>query len=335
MDDATIHGALGLAIPRKQNVLSVAMCVLVAGAAWLPGCGADGDDSTGGAEATSLATSDSTTTSGAEQTTGQTSATATAATAATTGSTTGASSTGAGSDSDGSAFVMDPDGGGAANECDVWAQDCPDGEKCMPWANDGTGGWNATKCTPVDANPKQPGDPCTGTGGAASGHDDCDLASICWGQDEMGVGTCVGFCEGSEAAPTCSDPSMGCTIANDGVLILCLPSCNPLLQDCAEGSGCYVEPNGEFLCSPDYSGAMGASGDPCAYIEACDPGLFCANPDQVPDCAGDSGCCTEFCDTTAPNSCAGMAGGAECVPFFEDGQAPPGVENVGGCLIPA
>jgi hypothetical protein len=29
-------------------------------------------------------------------------------------------------------FIEGPDGGSAAIECDVWHQDCPPGEKCMP-----------------------------------------------------------------------------------------------------------------------------------------------------------------------------------------------------------
>ncbi|MEX1364969.1 MAG: hypothetical protein AB1Z98_17710, partial [Nannocystaceae bacterium] len=31
-------------------------------------------------------------------------------------------------------------------QCSLFAQDCPDGEKCMPWANDGGDAWNATIC---------------------------------------------------------------------------------------------------------------------------------------------------------------------------------------------
>src|SRR4029078_9155118 len=34
-------------------------------------------------------------------------------------------------------FIQNPDGGNVSNECDIWAQDCPEGEKCMPWDNAG------------------------------------------------------------------------------------------------------------------------------------------------------------------------------------------------------
>ena len=38
-----------------------------------------------------------------------------------------------------------------AQECDMWTQNCPEGEKCMPWANDNGGAWNSSKCSPIDS----------------------------------------------------------------------------------------------------------------------------------------------------------------------------------------
>ena len=43
-------------------------------------------------------------------------------------------------------FINPPDGGSTI-ECDIWADDCPRGTKCMPWAADGGSTWNATKCS--------------------------------------------------------------------------------------------------------------------------------------------------------------------------------------------
>lgn len=83
----------------------------------------------------------------------------------------GAGEDGAGT---GGLFLSEPDGGGTGFECDVFAQDCPPGEKCVPWANDGGGVWNATRCSPVDDDPAAPGEPCTVEGGPTSGIDDCD-----------------------------------------------------------------------------------------------------------------------------------------------------------------
>jgi hypothetical protein len=229
-----------------------------------------------------------------------------------------------------------PDDGGY--DCDVWEQDCEEGEKCMPWSSDGTT-WNALKCTPVDANPKQPGDECVVEGNGASGIDDCDLGSMCWDVDpETNLGTCVAFCQGSEAAPTCDDPETNCVIANEGVLILCLPNCDPLVQDCPSGQACYPVYEG-FNCAPDVSGAdMGGYGDPCEYINVCDPGLFCASAEAVPGCPGSQGCCSEFCDLSAPDpnaACSGVADGQECTMWYDEGAAPPGFEDLGACVIPS
>jgi hypothetical protein len=212
-----------------------------------------------------------------------------------------------------------------------------EGEKCMPWANDGGNAWNATRCSPVDRNPAQVGDPCTVEGSGVSGIDNCAISSMCWNVDpETNMGQCVAFCSGSEANPVCEDPQTSCSILNEGTLILCLPNCDPLLQDCQEGEGCYVT-NDTFSCVPDAGGEMGAFGEGCEFLNVCDPGLFCANPDGVPDCAGSIGCCSSFCDFSDPDAsaaCPGAAGGQECVLFYEEGQAPPGYEDVGVCLIP-
>jgi hypothetical protein len=233
-------------------------------------------------------------------------------------------------------FLQMPDGAGTEVECDVWMQDCPEGEKCMPWANDGGSSWNATRCSPVDDNPGQVGDECMVEGSGVSGLDSCDVGSMCYYVDpETNVGTCVGFCQGSEDAPMC-ELGFLCSISNDGVLILCRRECDPLLQDCM-GSAACLPANGSdgFVCIVDASGEMGAPADPCEFLNACDPGLFCANAESVPDCAGASGCCSEFCDLTAPDpnaACSLM--GQTCIPWFEEGTAPPDLTHVGLCTLP-
>ena len=238
----------------------------------------------------------------------------------------------------GQGFIENPDGGTASFECDVWGQDCPDGQKCMPWDNSGQGAWNATKCTPLDPNPAQVGDECTVEGSGTSGVDNCALASMCWGVDpETNTGTCVSFCTGSEANPSCDNPSTTCSITNGGSLILCLPTCDPLVQDCADGQACYGVGNA-FICAPNASGPdLGNYGDPCEYLNVCNPGLFCAGAAGVPGCQGSSGCCSEWCDLSSPDGasqCSGVGGGQDCVAYFEPGQAPPGYADVGGCVIP-
>jgi hypothetical protein len=238
----------------------------------------------------------------------------------------------------GSGFIDTADGGTPSFECDVWTQDCPEGQKCMPWDNSGQGAWNATKCTPLNPNPDQVGDDCTVEGSGTSGVDSCAIASMCWAVDpETNVGTCVAFCTGTEANPSCDNPTTTCSITNSGSLILCLPVCDPLTQNCPDGQACYGVGNA-FICAPNASAADGGNyGDPCEYLNVCNPGLFCAGAAGVPGCQGSQGCCSNFCDLTSPDGasqCGGVGGGQECVPWFEENTAPPGFEDVGGCFIP-
>ncbi|MCA9695174.1 MAG: ribulose phosphate epimerase [Nannocystaceae bacterium] len=231
-------------------------------------------------------------------------------------------------------FVCETDMPGGTVECDIWAQDCPEGQKCMPWANDGGNSWNSTKCSDVQDNAGDKGDECTVEGSGVSGDDSCGLGLFCYYIDqETGVGTCIEMCQGSPEAAMC-DPGEVCAIANDGVLILCRPKCDPTLQDCEyPNTGCLPAANSnDFTCIIDASGQdAGAYGDPCEFINSCDPGLFCANADAVPDCQA-SGCCTLFCDINEADMCPE---GTQCTAWFEEGQAPPDYEHVGGCVIPA
>jgi hypothetical protein len=238
--------------------------------------------------------------------------------------------------SDGVVFLVEPDGGGVAFECDLFAQDCPEGQKCMPWGNDG-GTWNATRCSPIQDNPGQPGDECTVEGGAASGIDSCALGSMCWDVDpKTNTGLCVAMCTGDEANPICENPDTTCSIANDGAIVLCLPVCDPILQDCPEGQACYPVAE-DWVCGPDASGEMGGYGDPCEFINVCDPGLMCLDASATPNCMA-AGCCTEVCDLSDPagdGQCTGAPDGQTCQPWYEEGAAPPGYEDVGACALPA
>jgi hypothetical protein len=235
-----------------------------------------------------------------------------------------------GSSSSGCGFINCGDMPGGGGECDVFAQDCPDGQKCMPWANDGGSSWNATICTPVDAMPGLVGDDCQAEGGGLSGIDTCDKGLICWFLDPENKGTCIDMCEGTPEAPTCPDPGQTCDISNDGVIIVCLDTCNPLVQECPDGQICFFDGVNEFICDFDASGEEGQYQDPCAYINVCDYGLFCADPMGVPDCDSGDGCCAPYCSIMDPQCPMGTM----CEPWYTEGTAPPGQEDIGACLIP-
>lgn len=254
----------------------------------------------------------------------------------TTGTDTGTGTTGTTTSTSNGSFIDDTDTG-VEVRCSIWDQDCAPGEKCTFWASDGGNAWNATKCSPIAPDPAGVGEPCEVEGSGVSGIDTCDLHSMCFYVDpETLMGECVGFCVGEESDPTCVDEEATCSISADGVILVCLPTCAPLLQDCLRGRGCYGSGQ-DFECMPDASGDEGAAGDPCEYVNACDPGLQCVNAEGVPGCAGSQGCCSPHCDLSDPlasQGCPGFAGGQECVPWFDRGTAPAGYEDVGICIIP-
>ena len=241
-------------------------------------------------------------------------------------------------DETGVVFLL-PTDMGPTFQCDLFAQDCPPGEKCAAWANDGGNVWNASKCVPVVDDPAAVGEPCHVEGSGVSGIDDCDFGSMCFYVDpETMEGVCTPLCTGDESNPQCP-PHRFCTITGSGVPVLCLPRCRPLEQDCVEGQAC-VPIGDDWDCVPDASGEQGAYGDPCEHFDVCDPGLVCLGSTTVPPgeaCEGTIGCCTELCDVSLPLGdlqCAGAGGGQQCVPWYLPGAAPPGHEDVGVCTMP-
>ncbi len=242
-----------------------------------------------------------------------------------------------GSQGDGD-FIMEPDGGGkVCSCCDVFAQDCPQGEKCSAWANDAGDHWNGTRCSAIPRNPGQPGDPCTVDGGPASGVDDCDFGAMCWGVDPQTLeGTCVGLCMNSEDLPLCEDPNTGCIITNDGVLNLCLPSCDPLANDCGPDQACAPGDQG-FVCMSTIAGSTATEAEACTYAYDCEPGLLCrASLGVGPICdQGSPQCCTAYCDLLAAEPAALCPDPAHaCVSWWGQRQPPAGLEHVGICQLP-
>jgi len=228
--------------------------------------------------------------------------------------------TGAG-DGDGEMFLMNADLPGA-NTCDPWAQDCPEDEKCAAWASEG-GTWDANKCVPLLGNGVT-GDECM-YDGAAQGTDTCDVGYMCYYTTD-GIGSCIPLCTGNPDTKICPD-NFNCSISNQGSLLLCLNACDPLLQDCAQvDSGCFWD-GSLFNCDP--AGDL-LEGEPCGFINDCSAGHVCMGAESLPACNG-SACCAGFCDLSAPNC---QIANTECIAFYDEGQAPPGLEDVGVCVLP-
>jgi len=300
-------------------VLGLAIGATACGPAVVDGTG--GDSSTGSAETTTSSTMPSTNTSAPSTTLDDTSTTTIAD---------DSSSTDDVDDSAGSFYAVRPDGGGGPLDCDPFAQDCPPDEKCNAWAMEIT--WDSFRCVPLSDSPDATGDPCTVAGGPFSGIDSCALGAMCFHVDpDTNVGTCVAQCINSFANPLCAADDERCVELND-VLRLCLPECDPLADDCADGQTCAPDPeSGGFLCfdSPDQDGGQGQS---CENPTTCAPGLACSPGDQVLDCP-ETACCTAFCDTTSGEPCPGADMGVTCEPFYDE-DPPQGLETVGVCVLP-
>lgn len=169
-----------------------------------------------------------------------------------------------------------------------------------------------------------------------SGFDDCDVGLTCLFPADADQGRCVPLCGGEPAAPTCEGVDRLCVIRPNQPFGRCQSRCDPLVQDCPEGSNCVVldDPRSDrFVCVVDRSGDAGAYGDPCEGPDTCDPGLHCVSPDQVPGCSDPAGCCTPFCDLHDDQyACPGAAQGQTCRPVDSEGPGA-GADPWGYCGV--
>jgi hypothetical protein len=217
-------------------------------------------------------------------------------------------------------------------DCDSYAQDCPEGEKCVPYSSTG-GIWDANKCVPV-LGEQEPGEPCHYSD-TVSSTDDCDATSFCWDVmdvDGEWIGTCASFCTGTADDPQCPDApgcaDASCLINGDSSINLCLPSCDPLAQDCNPGLACYWAGN-DFNCI--FFTQNLPIGEVCGFINDCVGGAVCTASELLPNCAGEN-CCTPFCDTAAlVDPCPELLEGTSCQVFLD---SPEEGCAVGSCLAP-
>lgn len=125
---------------------------------------------------------------------------------------------------------------------------------------------------------------------------------------------------------TCT-PSQHC-ILFDGQPT-CAQACDPL-----DGATCpFLEvcawAESVFVCAQDVSGDGGAFGDPCSYANDCKPVLTCLQGQFVAGCQS-TNCCSLFCDLDS-TICEQFD--MQCAPWYDQGTAPPGLEDLGVCII--
>lgn len=261
-----------------------------------------------------------------------TTGTTTASTTTSSPPTTTSDGTTAGSETTGELFLVPSDGGGEHCMCDLFGQDCPEGEKCTPWNEDGGDVLDCSRCSAIAAQPRGLGETCTVEGSATSGLDDCDLGLLCWDVDPDTLqGTCAALCTGSEDDPQC-EGSTECLIANDGYLIVCLPACDPLtFGSCPDDEAC-VPSREAFVCVPS---PTPAGSGPCqlgVIPSACGIGSVCAPAELGPSCDGlENGCCAPTCSLAA-DPCGEL--GLVCTSWWGEDPVPAGYEDVGFCALP-
>jgi hypothetical protein len=209
---------------------------------------------------------------------------------------------------------------GEAKACDPIDQNCPEGEKCVAFASQGGGNWDDNKCVPVTGD-NMVGEACT-SDGVVESTDDCDANGMCFGLSDALMGTCYGFCGAGE---TCPD-AQTCLIANDDSIALCHDSCVPHhSENCAAGTVCFGIDDA-FICLPVPALPPDS---PCSPFDYCALGQACVPATDLDSCAGQS-CCTDWCDTSEPDSCELPL---TCEPYWLQGQAPAGLETAGVCKL--
>jgi hypothetical protein len=232
--------------------------------------------------------------------------------------------------------------------CNPWTQDCPDGEKCAPVRLDPTSGaWDGNVCVPEGDQPI--GAPCTFVEDGVNGQDTCVGPGWCWAPDpDTGIGQCIELCNGPPNGLGCPITMGKCFVTSSGILDLCLPACDPLVDPCWDGALCVpdyrggYEPVG-FVCTHRGTTNPGGPGDPCGCANCCQNGALCEDPNKVGlgNCPevdpASQACCTALCDIDQPDpdlACAeaGLVG-TVCVAFYPPGTPEP-LGKLGKCVLP-
>ncbi len=312
-----------------------------------PSGGTDTETTTEGTSAGSEGEGMSSSGSGATSTTGATSTGAMTSSGQATGTTgaTGSSSSEGGTESSTGSST----GGVEPGECDTSLEGCNEGFKCNVFATEGNqNALGNLGCFPLDPDAKQVDEPCQVGEDPWDGIDDCVEGAVCWNADEDGNGTCLSLCPLMGDDYSCYYENSGtCNVCQECAVGLCIPICNPLLDDCADGQLCVPNNQEGFGCVLDAGDGQSPAGTPCDFVNACDAGTQCLSADlyPAPSCEGQSGCCVPMCDWSEfdadldgvadmgdPASACELPG-TECSPWYENPQqAPPDLAGVGACV---
>ncbi|WAS93685.1 hypothetical protein [Nannocystis punicea] len=226
---------------------------------------------------------------------------------------------------DDSVFIMPAD---PPAQCDVWAQDCPAGEKCAA-AGPPPLTTGSIACAAIVPGPDQLGEPCQVLVEGHLGPDTCDLGLYCHSVDPATQqGTCRPLCTGHSDDPACPSGQVCLNTA----LPMCFAACDPLVHDCAGDDTCiWIDP--QFGCFPAGNQPKNGLFEACEYLDQCEDGLICVDPAGAGECDLEGvGCCLPFCDLDFPDTCPGV--GQVCQPFHQ-GKPPAGLEHLGLCSLPS
>jgi hypothetical protein len=114
--------------------------------------------------------------------------------------------------------------GGFTTNCNLFTQDCGEGERCASWDGDGEGEYDRTRCAPIDDRPAQLGEPCVSEVSHLTGIDDCAEGMMCLSDDPTETaGICRAACLGNPFDASCEDPEMQC-VQDEWFFGWCLPA---------------------------------------------------------------------------------------------------------------
>lgn len=187
-------------------------------------------------------------------------------------------------------------GGGNPIECSVSEQDCAEGEKCAPWANDGGGVWTALRCVPIDSEPDALGEACFVEGSFASGIDSCELGLFCTPSSPDSLRSNDGVCAALCGTGSCAEGTI-CVTPGTINVGACGEICDPLAVDtCPAVQACLPAGLG-FGCH--FIEDLGGGG-PCGATAECSAAEVCMDASQCNEGRGET-CCARFCDLEAPD----------------------------------